>query len=135
MNIDFQKALQYIDNESYPKAIECLNNAVMQEEDKNDLNTATQYRCVLGELYYQLEMKEQAHDELSQVIKYCDETNSLPAQRNIATTYINAMNGIMPPAPEAPKKSMKDISKSLPLVPKPVQDRNFITKKMNNKRG
>ncbi len=134
MNIEFEKALKYIDNESYEKAIQCLNTAIMQEEDKEDFSTATQYRCVLGELYYQLQMDTQARDELSQVMKYCDEHNTLTAQREIARTYINAMNGILPPQPEERKAASAERPKHIPLVPKPVQDKAFITKQMSKKR-
>ncbi len=134
MNVEFEKALQYIDRESYDKAIECLNAAIMQEEEQNDLSTATQYRCVLGELYYQLQMDDQARDELTEVMKYCDETNTLTTQREIARTYINAMNGILPPKPEgAAEAKPTERPKHIPLVPKPLQDRGFITRQMNKK--
>ena len=135
MNIEFQKALQYIDKEEYEKAIESLNKAIDKEEEENNRSRATEYRCVLGELYYQLQMELQAQDELTEVMKYCDETNTLTKQREIARTYINAINGIMPPAP--PVKDKESTAKrptNIPLVPKPIQDKAFITKQMNKKR-
>lgn len=134
MNIEFQKALQYIDKESYEKAITCLNNAIMQEEDNDNLSTATEYRCVLGELYYQLGMEAQARDELNEVIFYCDEHNTLQKQREIAKTLVNAMDGILPPAPAVEKPKAAQRPKHIPLVPKPVQDKAFITKQMSKKR-
>ena len=140
MNIEFQKALQYIDKEAYEKAIESLNIAITQEEEADNLSTATEYRCVLGELYYQLQMDAQALDELGEVIRYCDETNTLTKQREIARTYINAINGILPQEikdkAEAAAKADAQAkrSKSMPLVPKPVQDKAFITKQMSKKR-
>lgn len=138
MNIEFQKALQYIDKESYDKAIESLNIAITQEEDADNLSAATEYRCVLGELYYQLQMDVQAKDELTEVIRYCDETNTLPKQREIAKTYINAINGIFPEGVHEKAEAMAQAQtmkrpKDMPLVPKPVQNKAFITKQMSKK--
>ena len=135
MNVEFEMALQYIDKQSYEKAIECLNNAIAKEEEKDNLSAATEYRCVLGELYYQLGMDPQAQDELAEVMRYCDETNTLTKQREIARTYINAMNGIMPPAPSVAKQvKAKKHHSDLPIVPKPVQDKAFINRQMSKKR-
>ncbi len=135
MNVEFEKALQYIDKQSYEKAIECLNNAISKEEEKDNLSAATEYRCVLGELYYQLGMDLQAQDELTEVMKYCDETNTLTKQREIARTYINAINGILPPAPPvAQQAKAAKLPKDRPLVPKPVQDKAFINRQMSKKR-
>ena len=134
MNVEFEKALRYIDNESYEKAIACLNNAIMQEEDENNLSTATEYRCVLGELYFRMGMEAQARDELNEVVRYCDESSTLSRQREIAKTFINAMDGIVPieATQERPKSDQRP--KHIPLVPKPVQDKAFITKHMSKKR-
>lgn len=129
MNVEFEKALKYIDMESYEKAIECLNSAIFAEEDNDDLRKATEYRCVLGELYYQLGMEAQARDELTEVIQYCDDTKTLHKQRTIAKTYIDAMNGILPEKPQQRVERPKD----MPLVPKPVQNKAFITQHMNRK--
>lgn len=138
MNIEFQKALQYIDKESYDKAIESLNIAITQEEDADDLALATEYRCVLGELYFNLNMDAQAIDELTEVMRYCDETNTLPKQREIAKTYINAINGIYPQevheqAEVMAKTQTAKRPKDMPLVPKPMQNKAFITKQMSKK--
>ncbi len=138
MNIEFQKALQYIDNESYEKAIESLNIAISQEEEADNLASATEYRCVLGELYFNLSMDPQAIDELTEVIRYCDETNTLSKQREIARTYINAINGIFPQevneqAAAMAKAQAAKRPKDMPIVPKPVQNKAFITKQMSKK--
>ncbi len=134
MNVEFEKALKYIDTESYEKAIACLNNAIMQEEDEDDLSAATEYRCVLGELYFRMGMEAQARDELNEVVRYCDETNTLSKQREIAKTFINAMDGILPEAAKPEKPKADQHPKHIPLVPKPVQDKAFITKQMSKKR-
>ena len=134
MNIEFEKALGYIDTEAYEKAITSLNNAIMQEEDEDNLSTATEYRCVLGELCFRMGMEAQARDELNEVIRYCDETNTLAKQREIAKTLINAMDGILPEGAQQEKPKAEERPKHIPLVPKPVQDKAFITKQMNKKR-
>lgn len=131
MSVDFELALRYIDAEDYNKALNYLMNAIYKEEEKGDMSTAIQYRCVLGELYANLGMEGEAIDEFEQVLEFCDEKNELPKQRHIAKTYLNAFDGILPPAPEAPKKAERP--GDIPLIPKPVQNKGFITKQMSKK--
>ncbi len=131
MNVNFDLALRYIDGEEYEKAIEYLNKAIDAEISKNDMSTATEYKCVLGELYARLGMEDESAEQFEDVLDYCDEHHILPKQRHIAKTYLNAFDGILPPAPEAPKKAERP--GYIPLVPKPVQDKGFITKQMSKK--
>ena len=137
MNVEFEKALQYINLGEYDKAIAALDTAIMQEEDAGNDTIATEYRCVLGELYVQLDMEIQARDELTTVVEYCDKNNVLEKQRKIAKAYLNAYDGI--PLPKDLFSEEKPAKKSarpghLPMVLKPTQDKAFIAKQMNKKR-
>ncbi len=136
MNIEFEKALQYIDLGNYDKAVNCLNAAIAKEEDEDNMIAATEYRCVLGELYVNMGLEVQARDELSAVVEFCDEHNLLSQQRFIAKSYLNAYDGI--PLPEelgARKKEEKFVRPGdMPIVPKPVQNKAFINQQMRKNR-
>lgn len=131
-NINFEAALKYIDLGSYDKAVEKLKLAIEEEHaNKNDI-CATKYRCVLGELFAQLGKEDEAREEFTQVIQFADENSTLDTQRSIAQTYINAFEGLLPPIPSAntePANRPGDV----PLVPKPVQNKGFISRQMNKK--
>lgn len=130
MNIDYEAALQYIDLENYEKAEASLRKAIKTEEDRNDLTAATQYRCVLGELFANLGKADEARALFEQVIDFCARTNTLEPQRLIARRFIDVFDGKLPlPAPAAPAKR----NPSVPLVPKPVQDKGFIAGKMKRR--
>ncbi len=122
MNIDFEAALKYIDLGSYDKAIEKLRSAIDKEKDNPE--TAAQYRCVLGELFANLGRKDESRAELEQVLDYCDETHTLEKQRAIAQTYIDAFDGKIAHPAAQPAKRPGDV----PLVPKPRQDKGFINR-------
>ena len=138
MNVDFEAALQYIDRGNYEKALTLLDKAIMKEEDEGNYSTATEYRCVLGELYANLGMEMQARDELTSVIEYCNEHHVLDKQCNIAKAYINAFDGIpLPPemlARNGASKKKAEHPGNMPIVPKPMQNKLFIAKQMNKKR-
>ena len=131
-NINFEAALKYIDLGSYDKAVEKLKLAIDEESSKDNDTRAAEYRCVLGELYAQLGKEDEAREEFTQVIQFADENSTLDTQRSIAQTYINAFEGLLPPVPSAntePANRPGDI----PLVPKPVQNKGFISRQMNKK--
>ena len=128
MNMDFEAALKYIDLGSYDKAIEKLNSAIAKE-DESDKGVATQYRCVLGELLVKLGRAEESRTEFDKVLAYCEETHTLQQQKVIAQTYIDAMDGKLP-APEQPSAKRPG---DVPLVPKPVQNKGFISRQMSKK--
>lgn len=131
-NINFEAALKYIDLGSYDKAVEKLKLAIDEESSKDNDIRATEYRCVLGELFAQLGKEEEAREEFTQVIQFADENSTLDTQRSIAQTYINAFEGLLPPIPSAntePANRPGDV----PLVPKPVQNKGFISRQMNKK--
>ena len=131
-NINFEAALKYIDLGSYDKAVEKLKLAIDEESSKDNDTRATEYHCVPGELYAQLGKEDEAREEFTQVIQFADENSTLDTQRSIAQTYINAFEGLLPPIPSAntePANRPGDV----PLVPKPVQNKGFISRQMNKK--
>ena len=132
MNMDFEAALRFIDLGSYDKAIESLGKAIAAEEAAENDETAIQYRCVLGELLINIPKPEEARAEFEKVIAYCDEYNVLDKQRAIARTYIDALDGklAMPKQQSAPAEKRPGY---IPLVPKPIQDKGFISKPMKKK--
>ena len=67
-NINFEAALKYIDLGSYDKAVEKLKLAIDEESSKDNDTRATEYHCVLGELYAQLGKEDEAREEFTQVI-------------------------------------------------------------------
>ena len=131
-NLNYEAALKYIDLGSYDKAVEKLKLAIDEESSKDNDIRATEYHCVLGELYAQLGKEDEAREEFTQVIQFADENSTLDTQRSIAQTYINAFEGLLPPIPSAntePANRPGDV----PLVPKPVQNKGFISRQMNKK--
>lgn len=131
MNVNFEFALKYIDIEEYDKAIEYINKAIDDEEAAENRSTATEYRCVLGELYANLDRQEESKEQFEAVLAYCDETLKLPKQRHIAQTYLNAFNGILPA--NRPEDNRIERPGDIPLVPKPIQNKAFITRQMKKK--
>lgn len=127
MNIDFEAALQYIDLEDYAKAEEKLNKAIKTEEDKDNPADAAKYRCVLGELFANLGRADEARAHFEQVVDFCSRTHTLEAQRRISQRYIDMFDGKIP-APAPGKRNP-----SVPIIPKPVQDKGFISGKMKRR--
>lgn len=133
INVNVSAALKYIDLGNEEKAIELLQLAISQEAEKGDETAATEYRCVLGEYYANLGQSENARDLFNQVVNFCDETHTLGKQRDIAQTYLDIMDGKIDPAElEAANKAKRN--PSVPLVPKPVQNKAFIAKQMNKRK-
>ncbi|MGN0686696.1 MAG: hypothetical protein ACI4KA_01155 [Oscillospiraceae bacterium] len=132
MNIEFEKALQYIDLGNYNKAIQSLNNAIMEEEDAGNDSEAVKIRCVLGELYVNLGMEAQARDVLTSVVEYCDEHHTHEQQRFIAKSYLNAYDGVPLPKELSHEKPIERPG-DMPIIPKPVQNKAFINRQMNKK--
>ena len=134
MNVEFEAALQYINMESYDRAVEYLNKAIDKEMDGGNEGTAMEYRCVLGELLADLGRRDEARDEFAAVVDYCDFSNKLPKQKYIAGAFIKAIDegGPLPVMTERPGAAKRD--PRVPLVPKPVQDKSFISKQMNKRK-
>ena len=126
-NPKFNMALGYINSGSYEKAIDLLNECINTATEEGNPQEATQVRCILGELYANLGKKEDAINNFAQVLEYCNNTQSLPEQARIAATYIKAIT-------EGKPANLNNKSRNVPLVPKPVQNKAFITKAMNKKR-
>lgn len=139
MNIEFEKAIQYIDLGSYTKAVDCLKNAIEAETAAENDDIATEYRCVLGELYAQLDMEEQAIKEFTAVKEYCEVEHKLKKQNEIATKFLAAyqtgtIEQLLNGEPNTKKSAKVQRPGYAPLIPKPVQDRSFISKQMSKKR-
>lgn len=128
--VEFDAALRYIDLGNYDKAIEYLNAAINKAAETDEAESI-KYRCVLGELYANLGKAEEAKSEFNRVMVFTNENNVLAEQRHIAKTFLEAIEASENmPAGAAPAKRPGDI----PLVPKPVQDKGFITRQMSKKR-
>ena len=81
-NINFEAALKYIDLGSYDKAVEKLKLAIDEESSKDNDTRATEYHCVLGELYAQLGKEDEAREEFTQVIQFADENSIVRLHEN-----------------------------------------------------
>ncbi len=136
MNVEFEAALQYINMESYDNAIEHLNKAIDKEMEDGNEGTAMEYRCVLGELLANLDRKEEARDEFAAVVDYCDFSNGLPNQKIIAGAFIKAIDegGPLPRFDGGAAGASAKRDPSVPLIPKPVQNKSFITRQMNKRK-
>ena len=128
-NLNYEAALKYIDLGSYDKAVEKLKLAIDEESSKDNDIRATEYRCVLGELYAQLGMEYEAREEFSEVIYFARENNVLDRQSKIAKAYLKAFDNILPYADiedaDDDKKTAKRIG-DLPMIPKPVQNEGLL---------
>lgn len=130
MIFEFELALNYLDSEQYDKAIQYMGIAIDKSLEKGNEIEATEYRCVLGELYTNLGREDEAREQFGLVLQFCDEHNVLPKQRHIAKTFLNAFDGILP---EIPEEKQVERPGYIPLVPKPVQDKGFINRQMKKK--
>ena len=126
-NVNFKAALQYIDLGESEKAIEKLKLAIDQELDKDNESGSIEYRCVLAEYLAKLGRQDEAREEFSEVLRYCDTYTALPRQRAIAKTSIDIIDGVIKVPESKPDPS-------LPLIPKPMQNKAFITKQLNKKK-
>lgn len=139
MNLNLEKALAYIDLGSYAKAVDSLEAAISEEEAAGNRFAATEYKCILGELYARLDMSAQAVDVFEDVVLFCDETSCLAQQRDIAMKYLIAyrtgnIDAVFDEMDAPEKKTAVSRPGYLPLIPKPTQDKGFISKQMNKKR-
>ena len=130
MNILFEAALQHIDLEDYDKAKELISQAIEQELEKGNEQTATEYRCVLGELCGNLDEKELAREQFKKVLEFCDRTGTLPRQRAIAQTSLDFFDGKITAVQRANARRAAE----RPLVEKPVQNKAFISRQLNKRK-
>lgn len=126
-NINFKAALRYIDLGESEKAIELLKLAIEQEFDKDNESDSIEYRCVLGEYLSKLGRQDEAREEFSEVLRYCDTYTALPRQRAIAKTSIDIIDGVIKAPEDKPHPS-------LPIFPKPMQNKAFITQQLKKKK-
>lgn len=115
MNFNFEMGLKYINLESYDKAVECIETAIKEEIEKGNESEATEYRCVLGELYANLGKRNNSANEFVKVLEFCNNTDSLPKQKAIALKYLQSFRSPVEQARQG----------------KHPQNRAFISKKMN----
>ena len=127
MNINFEAALKYIDLGNYERAVEKLNSAIAAAGENTD--EEMQYRCVLGELYANMGIVNRSQEEFVKVMKYTEDSTTLPKQRSIAQAYLDAFAG----KTAMPREQMKRPGDA-PLVPKPRQDTAFIAKQSRKHR-
>ena len=127
MNIDFEAALKYIDLGNYEKAVEKLNAAIEQAGGETD--EGMQYRCVLGELFANMGIVNRSEEEFVKIMKYTEDSTTLPRQRAIAQAYLDAFSGKTP----MPQKKIERPGDE-PLVPKPRQNAAFIAKQSRKHR-
>lgn len=92
MNINFEAALHLINLGSYKEAEKNIRKAIEEETAAGDEKTAIEYTCVLGDLFSNLNMEDKAKAEFDKVLEYCEKTNSLPKQKQIASDFIGAYN-------------------------------------------
>lgn len=88
MDIHFDLALQLIDLGDYKGAVENLETAIRTDTDNGDMKSVTECRCVFGELLMNLGENERALEEFDKVLSYCNLTNTLFKQREIALDFI-----------------------------------------------
>ena len=118
MNASFEAALKLIDMKAYEDAEVNLRTAIEEEYANNNESTAIEYTCVLGELLANIGQPGRARTEFNKVVEYCDKTQSLPKQRDIALTFLAAFDGKAAPQP---------------MAGKPAQNKAFITKQMRTR--
>lgn len=128
MNVNFEMAIQYINLEEYEKAVESLKAAVKEESDRGNEKGAAEYTCVLGELYADLGMKDESIGEFTKVLDYCNRTNSLPKQRQIAKDFLDLFSGNIKLVTDTPKTI------DVPFNTMGMQSKGFIAKNQR-KRG
>lgn len=90
MNINFEVALQSINLGSYDKAADHLKKAIEEERANGNESIAIEYTCVLGDLFSNLGDEAKAKVLFDKVIEYCDKTNSLGKQREIAEKFLKS---------------------------------------------
>ena len=85
--------------------------------------------------YFRQARRDEARDEFAAVVDYCDFSKRLPDQKTIAGAFIKAIDegGPLPEMTKRPEASAKRDPR-LPLIPKPVQNKSFISKQMNKRK-
>lgn len=128
INVELEAALQHINLGNYEKAMEKLQALIDSADEAQDEIKGAQYRCILGELYAQLGKKDEASKLFSKILEIPSEKDELSMQHNIARRYLEAFAG-KAPMPGSPRK----VAPSVPMMPKPTQNKGFIAKKMTRK--
>ena len=90
MNINFEAALRLINLGSYDEAVKNLQKAIDEEKTNGNEKSAIEITCILGDLFSNLDMEDKAKAEFDKVLEYCNRTNSLPKQKQIALNFIGS---------------------------------------------
>ena len=89
MDINFVAAIYLINMGKYELAVEYLKKAIAEQENNGSTDVAIEYTCVLGELLANINETEEARKEFEKVVEYCEHTNSLYRQKEIAQRFLN----------------------------------------------
>lgn len=92
MNINFEMGIQLINLGSYSEAEKNIRKAIEEEMNAGNEKEAIEYTCVLGDLLSNLELEDKAKTEFDKVLEFCERTNSLPKQKQIAKSFIDVYN-------------------------------------------
>lgn len=122
MNNYYTIALKFIDLGMYDEAIDHLKRAIKEAKDADSEDLGVMISCVLGELYANLGQISESKAVFTEVKEYCDKTNSLPAQKEIAEKFLNSFN------------SESTLQKFAKNNQKPQQNKAFITKQMRKRK-
>ncbi len=125
MNKYYAIALKFIDLGMYDEAIDHLKLAIKEAKSADNGDMSVMISCVLGELYANLGKISESKAVFTEVKEYCDKTNSLPAQKEIAEKFLNSFD-----AASRPQNPRRESSPNL----KPQQNKAFITRQMRKRK-
>ncbi len=121
MNNYYSLALKMIDIGMYDEAINHLKLAISEAKKADSEDMAVMISCVLGELYANLGQISESKAVFTEVCEYCDKTNSLPAQKEIAEKFLNSFDS---------GSALQKFTKNS----KPQQNKAFISKQMRKRK-
>ena len=121
MNNYYAIALKLIDLGMYDEAIDHLKRAIKEAKSADSEDMAVMISCVLGELYANLGQISESKAVFTEVKEYCDKTNSLPAQKEIAEKFLNSFDT---------GSNLQKFAKNS----KPQQNKAFIAKQMRKRK-
>ena len=89
MDINFSAAIHFINMGKFKMAVEHLEKAIAAESDSGNMDSAIMCTCVLGELLANMGDRDRASKEFGKVVEYCNRTNSLGKQREVAQSFLD----------------------------------------------
>ena len=88
MDTKFVAAIYLINMGQYDLAAEYIRKAIKSLDGEGCEEKIIMYTCVLGELFAKMGDVAMAREEFDKVIRYCNVTNSLSEQKEIALGYL-----------------------------------------------